>query len=407
MSDLLHSALRVVLLVVVLGFTVWVLIRALKRSDDAAGLVFKWVFTAGLMALLFFVAVPQFKKGGLEAMVALGLTGLWGLAMTLTWRNSLIDLVANPIASLYDGGRQEVEPRPLYSIALAKRKTNRPLEAIVEIRRQLAAFPNDYEGVTLLASIQAEDLGDLPAAEIAFHRFCDRPEAPPKQVAAAFTQLADWHLKMAQDGDSARAALEQIIRRFPGTALAAQAAQRIAHLAGTEKRLMAAQEGQPVAVPEGVRNIGLLDSSEFLRPAEMDPELQAAAYVRQLEQHPHDLEAREALAILYAQHYQRLDLAALELESLVSAPGAPAKRVADALNLLANLQLRGGADYDTVRATLERIVERFPDLPAGEIARSRLSRLRLEFKGQKETPSVKLGVYEQNIGLKYGSPRQL
>jgi hypothetical protein len=75
--------------------------------------------------------------------------------------------------------------------------------------------------------------------------------------------------------------------------------------------------------------------------------------------------------------------------------------------LLANLQLRGGADYDTVRATLERIVELFPDLPAGEIARSRLSRLRLEFKGQKETPSVKLGVYEQNIGLKYGSPRQL
>jgi hypothetical protein len=42
-----------------------------------------------------------------------------------------------------------------------------------------------------------------------------------------------------------------------------------------------------------------------------------------------------------------------------------------------------------------------------EIARNRLGRLKLEFKGQQKTPDVKLGVYEQNIGLKYGSPRQL
>jgi hypothetical protein len=50
-------------------------------------------------------------------------------------------------------------------------------------------------------------------------------------------------------------------------------------------------------------------------------------------------------------------------------------------------------------------VERFPDLAAGEIARSRLGRLKLEIKGTIETPDKKLGVYEQNIGLKYGGPR--
>jgi len=33
--------------------------------------------------------------------------------------------------------------------------------------------------------------------------------------------------------------------------------------------------------------------------------------------------------------------------------------------------------------------------------------LKLELKGQQKTPGVQLGVYEQNIGLKYGSPRQL
>ena len=77
------------------------------------------------------------------------------------------------------------------------------------------------------------------------------------------------------------------------------------------------------------------------------------------------------------------------------------------LNLLADLQIHGGADYETVRETLEKIMERFPGLPVADLAQSRLNRLKLEIKGKQETSDVKLGVYEQNIGLKYGSPRQL
>jgi len=80
--------------------------------------------------------------------------------------------------------------------------------------------------------------------------------------------------------------------------------------------------------------------------------------------------------------------------------------VAQWLNLLADLQIQGGADYETVRMTLEKIVERFPDWAVADIARSRLGRLKLEIKGKLETPDKKLGVYEQNIGLKYGGPRR-
>jgi hypothetical protein len=41
-------------------------------------------------------------------------------------------------------------------------------------------------------------------------------------------------------------------------------------------------------------------------------------------------------------------------------------------------------------------------------AQSRINHLNLELKGRQkaETPNVKLGVYEQNIGLKYGAPNQ-
>jgi len=262
----------------------------------------------------------------------------------------------------------------------------------------------------LLANIQAEDLKDLPSAEITLNHFCDLPDAPPKQVAAALTQLADWHLKIAQDSDSARVSLEKIIAKFPDTELSAQAAQRIAHLGGVEKILLAARDRQSIFVPEGVKNIGLLDSSGHLAPAETDPAKLAADYVKHLEQHPLDTDTREKLAIIYANHYKRLDLATLELAQLINEPNQPTKRVAHWLNLLADLQIHGGADYDTVRATLQKIVEQFPDLPVAEIAQMRLGRLKLEVKGQKETPGIKLGVYEQNIGLKGDriySPRQL
>jgi hypothetical protein len=407
MNGILHIAVNIFFLLVIVGFMGWVMFRCLKRSEDHAKLIFKWLFTGAVLWFEFTVAMPLVARGGFDAIFGLIVALLLGLAMAITWRHSIADLIANPIASLYDGGREEIEPKPYYSVAISKRKLNRPFEAIASIREQLAKFPNDFEGVSLLASIQAEDTKDLPGAEITFNHFCERPEAPPKQVAAAWTQMADWHLKIAQDADSARTILEKIIARFPETQLALQAAQRIAHLGGTEKILLSAHDRQAMAVPEGVKNIGLLDSTEFLRPAETDPKQLAGEFVKHLAQHPLDTEVREKLAIIYARHYQRLDLAALELAQMINEPNQPPKRVAHWLNLLADLQIHGGADYETVRETLEKIVERFPGLPVADLAQSRLNLLKLEIKGQKETPNKTLGVYEQNIGLKYGSPRQL
>jgi len=46
-----------------------------------------------------------------------------------------------------------------------------------------------------------------------------------------------------------------------------------------------------------------------------------------------------------------------------------------------------------------------PELASAGIARNRLSILKLEMKGKKEKEPVKMGVYEQNIGLKHGAGR--
>ncbi len=407
MSQTIKITVETALYAVGLACLIWFAVRALKRSAEPPILILKWLITAAVVYYVRKEIVPGFATGGFAAIGALIQMLFVGLVMTVLWRHSIIDAIANKFSSLYDGGDEPPEPKPYYSVAQARRQQREFLQAVVAIREQLAKFPNDFEGVMLLATIQAEDLQDLASAEQTLNHFCDQPNPPPKQFAAAMNHLADWHIKLAQDFDAARTALEKTSARIPDTELSLQAAQRIAHLGGTEKVALASLDRQPMAVPEGVKNVGLLESSEHLRPEEADPTKLAAAYVKHLEQHPLDTEAREKLAVIYSEHYQRLDLAEGELNQLIETPNQPGKRVAHWLNLLADLQVQHGADYEAVRGTLEKIIGRFPDLAAGEMARTRLARLKLELKGRKETPGVKLGVYERNIGLKHGSPRQL
>ena len=406
MSHALHLVLNISLSLFGLGFIGWLFWRSLKNSEDPGRLIFKWLLTVAVVWFELAVAVPAFGRGGLDAVFGLGLTGALSMVINVIWRNAILDLITQPLTSIFDGGSEPPEPKPAYSMALARRKSNHPLEAIVAIREQLAKFPADFEGFLLLANIQTEDMNDLPGAENTLNHFCDSPNAPDRQVVAALTQLADWHLKKAADVDSARRALQKIAERFPETEFALHAEQRLAHLGETEKILLEHHDRQPIAVPEGVQNIGLMDSTEFLRPKEIEPGKLAAVYVKHLEQHPHDADVREKLAVIYARDFKRLDLATLELEQLINETRHTPKQIAGWLNQLANFQIELGADVATATATLQKIVEDFPDQPVAEIAQRRLARLRQEYAVKKETPKVKLGVYEQNIGLKHGPPHQ-
>ncbi|HEX7654484.1 MAG TPA: tetratricopeptide repeat protein, partial [Verrucomicrobiae bacterium] len=228
-----------------------------------------------------------------------------------------------------------------------------------------------------------------------------------QHVAAAWTAMADWHLKIGVDAASARTALERLVALYPGSLTALKAEQRIAHLQESERIVMEQYDRPKIILKEGVNNIGLLDSTEFLKPKEIEPGKLAAAIVKHLETHPNDHVEREKLACIYAQDYKRLDLATMELHHLINEKRHTPAQISVWINQLAKYQAELGEDIETVRATLQQIVDRFPDLPQADVTRRRLARLNSEFKGKEKTPGVKLGVYEQNIGLKYGSPRKL
>jgi len=122
--------------------------------------------------------------------------------------------------------------------------------------------------------------------------------------------------------------------------------------------------------------------------------------VKHLAEHPMDSEAREKLALIYADHYQRLDLAADQLEQLIQQTNQPAKQVVHWLNLLADLQIKHATDPAAARQTLQRIIDKFPGLAAASNAQRRLDLLKLELKGNEKSQAVRLGSYEQNIGLR-------
>jgi len=381
-------------------FIVWTVIKA----EDPARMACKWVVTAIIGTIMVWKVAPMVGEGGYGgAFGGIPLAALCSLGLAITWRHNLAELVARPIASLYDGGNVAPEPRPAYSVAQARQKQGRSLEAIAEIRQQLARFPTDFEGHLLLAQIQAEDLKDLPGAELTIDRLCSQPGHAPANVAFALYSLADWHLKLTKDADAARRALERVIALLPDTEFAFTAAQRIARLGDSNTPLDPHAE-RMFSVPQGVRNLGLLSRPTQPPPAEPNPDQLAEDLVARLEKHPLDSASREQLAVLYADHYGRLDLATSQLEELLQQPNHPARLQARWLNLLADLQIRSSAGYDVIRQTLQRIVDHDPEAAAAGMARNRIELLKLELKGKERGQTVKMGTYEQNIGLKHGPP---
>jgi len=398
LSDKVERVLEITVVTALIG---WILYSWFKRSDDRARLVSKWIISAVVIAITWWVAGSSYHEGagwGAAFVIAIA-CAICGIVLGVTWGTDIGSLLAKPLTNLFDDGGEELEPRPYYSIAEAKRKRGRYREAAAEIRKQLARFPGDLTGTLMLAEIEAEHFTDLSSAQNTIERWICEPDHAPANVAAALSRLADWHLKMGQDPDSARAALQRIVDLLPDTEHAFLASQRLAHLA-TPAMLADRHDPKPIKMGEYEQRVGLVTGPLNLAPRDEAPGTTAANLVRHLEQHPLDSEARENLARIYAEHYQRLDLACDQLEQLISQTNAPMKHVARWLNMLADLQIKHASDSAAARLALQRIVDLFPRSAAAEAANSRIAHLQLELRANKKSQVVRLGSYEQNIGLK-------
>jgi tetratricopeptide (TPR) repeat protein len=379
----------ILVLAILAGFSC----RCYARSDDRRVLLYKW---AASVALVLFMLLLRSLGRRDPRLLLLFIIPL--VLLSFIWLPNLVGIILRPISGAFDGGEDRVDAKPFYFIAVAKRAKGLHQEAIAEIRKQLEKFPGDVPGAMLLAAIQAEDLHDLPAAQATINELLEQPDLTPQQTATALHTLADWQLQQGRDPAAARASLERIALTLPDSQFSHAAEQRIAHLddAAATRDF---RENARFEVRPRERDIGLRKNPQP-EPAILDADLMAAQYVSQLEKHPADTSARENLAILYGEHFRRLDLAADQLEQLIALPDETPKHVTHWLNLLATLHVGIANDEAGAREALLRIIDKFPKTALAEVATLRLGNLRNELKSAAITSSKALGAFEKDLGLK-------
>ncbi|HEV7926219.1 MAG TPA: tetratricopeptide repeat protein [Verrucomicrobiae bacterium] len=374
--------------------------RSYANSDSRAMLVAKWISSAILLYIIYLIATSSLiYKAVLVALPA--------VFLGIMWTSNVCNIIFRPLTSVFDGEGDEDEAKPFYFAAEGKRRKGLYKEAVAEVRKQLELFPGDVEGLLKLAAIQAEDLRDLPAATVTLNELLLQPDLPPNNAVGALQTLADWQMNLGRDPAAARASFQRIVQMFPDSPYSHVAEQRLAHLEGVAKT-RDFRENAVFKVPSGERNVGLRTTPLRVEPRETGPDDLAAEYVAQLQKHPNDTETRQKLAVLYAEEFDRLDLAVSQLEQLAALTNETPQHIAQWLNLLATLHIRYGNDLAAAENALSRILERFPKTADASKALARMAALPGEIKAAATTTTAKaLGTYEKDLGLKpaAGAPR--
>lgn len=353
------SIINIVLSVLGILAALYLVAQIVLGSASWKGLLGRVVFTLLVIGGFFLIQrlnLPRIPYLGTVVYVLLYVSVFIVLAMV--WWAEIGGLVVSAIMSGPGGSRTEDTAQ--LSRAEALRKAGRTDEALAAVQEQLALHKDDFDCYMLIASIQAEDLRELPVAVSLLESVLERnKKLERKQVAFALNTLADWHLKFEQDPDAARSRLEQIIERFPETRAAQLARSRIAHLRDKESLRAAAQPKEAKVMPKFERDLGLRGIKPKLTQ-EIDQNAVTDKLLAQLQEHPDDWDTREKLAIHYIEHYANVPCAIAELETLMKSRLATKEDRCKWLHMIADWQCRIGRDATAARATLQRIIDKYP-----------------------------------------------
>lgn len=329
----------------------WSLARAGQAAQGEPRAKFRSLCLAGGLGMLI-PALLLLLLGGWPV------TGLAALALLA------------PIAGYAPGVLHPAQGPPSYARAIARMKFGKYAEAEWEIIRELEKCENDFQGWLMMAELYANHFHDLAEAEQTILEICDHPRTGPSQLSVALHRLADWHLKIGNDPDAARRALQMVCDRLPGTHLAHMAQMRINQLPGTVQELQERQAVRPIPLP------ALSDALYEPGLSPPPPDAKEAAtrmqqYKAMLEHNPHDAPTREKLARLLAQ-LGKPQAAIEHLRLLLDAADPSEVRQAEWLGLIAAWQLKHLREPRAARATFEQIIRQFPNTPQALAAQRRL-----------------------------------
>lgn len=281
---------------------------------------------------------------------------------------------------------------PSYARAQAKISFGKYDEAEMEVIRELEQFENDFDGWMLLAELYVTQFHDLAGADETVRDLCQQPRTTPVQVSIALHRLADWHLKWGRDPLTARAVLEQICARMPGTHLARMARQRIDQLPATREELEQREAGKPVHLPR------VPDELEPTPPRLLTREqalAEANQWVQTLQQDPDNIGARESFARVLTENLGDVTNGIEQLHLLLALPNQSGEQRARWLLTIAAWHFRFANDAERARLVYEQVARDFPNTPHAFAAQRRLHLLRMPSRPRRAnstfaTPSARV-----------------
>ena len=393
---------------VLLAVIIYIIRRQIKNPDnEPLKVIVKWVVTLAVVAFMIHATVRANDRGALLIVfIFLLLPG--SILLGLWWTPAISDWVASPITNALTGDSRESYNKPEYGIANARRKRGQYVEAIEAVDEQLVKHPGNFDGLMLKATIQAENLGDLAAATATIQETLSDPEQLNYRLPVALNKMAEWQLAIAGDPDAARRTLQQIQTALPNSQPAQLAAQRLASLDSSEE-----SESDVVDFNESYQNLveESAEKDDFTSPLELPKAIELnrqqvgeealQTCLRRVEMHPDSISNREELAALYLDHTKQPAMALRQYEHLLALSGTTIHQKTAWLNKLADIQVKSGESYETIRATLERVVALDPRAAPAARAQQRISYLHIELRSvNRKTKRLQLGSYDEDLGLK-------
>ena len=390
-----------------LAVVIYIIRKQLRnRQNDPVKVIGLWVLSFVAFFGIAYSAVAA--QEGFALILVLLVAVLIAVLLGLAWTPTIVNTLVSPLTTALSGDDTVAYEGPAYGQALAKRKRGQYEDAVEAVEVQLAQYPGDFDGLMLKASIQAENLDDLPAAAATIQETLQDPDKVRFNLPVALNKMADWQLRIAGDASAAKRTLEKIREALPGSQAAQLASQRLASLDASEESEAAAEdfnESYRHLVEESAAKDDFTGPLEIPRPVEVDPlqtdEAKLQTCLRRVALHPDSINNREELAALYLGHMKQPALAIQQYEHLLTLPGTTIHQKTAWLNKVADIQIKSGETYESIRATLLLIISLNPKAAPAALAEQRIAYLRVEMRGvNKKSKKLQLGSYDEDVGLK-------
>ena len=272
-----------------------------------------------------------------------------------------------------------------YGKAIAQRKRGKIQDAELEVIAQLEKSENDFDGWMLLAEMYAKDYRNIEDAARVILDICRQPDVRQVHISVACHQLADWQLEYANNPLGARAALELLCRKLPGTHFAHMAQQRIRQIPST------CEEFDESKKPKRIRLPSLGEGPGAVRVAEPSSRSDAVAEANRLSDKltddPNDVSAREKLALVLGEKLGKIELAVEQLTLLRDLPEATEEQRAKWLAQIASWEFTRDKDPEEFRNALRHLISEHPQTSHAFAAQRRLFLLEMEDTEHSRTPA--------------------